>query len=52
MTRRGLRPILPAFALHFGLLPWHIDPEPPALTHGELEVFVDYFTRMVGDDDG
>lgn len=52
MTRRGLRSVLPALALNFGLMPWHIDPDPPVLTHDELTAFVDYFIRMIGDDDG
>lgn len=50
MTRRGLRKELPAFAFHFGILPWHLDPDPPVLTHGELEAFAEFYLRMVTDD--
>ena len=46
MTRRGLRPLLPAFAARFGIMPWHIDPIPPVLTRAELDVFVDYLTAQ------
>lgn len=50
MTRRGLRAVLPALAANYGILPWHIDPQPPVLTHGELEAFIDHFGRMVNHD--
>lgn len=49
MSRRGLRAQLPAFAKEFGILPWHIDPEPPVLTRGELEAFMDFYLRLNGD---
>jgi hypothetical protein len=39
MMRRQLREHLPALASRFGIMPWHIDPEPPMLTVGEAETF-------------
>lgn len=46
MTRRGLRQVLPALAMVYGILPWHIDPDPPVLTHGELEAFTDHYLTL------
>lgn len=46
MTRRGLRKALPALAMHYGVLPWHLDPEPPVLTRGEVQSFVDHYLKM------
>lgn len=38
MIRRQVRDMLPALAL-LGIMPWHIDPDPPVLTFGEMEAF-------------
>ncbi len=42
MSRRQLRQHLPALAHLYGVMPWHIDPDPPVLTNGELEAFMEW----------
>lgn len=46
MMRRHLRSLLPALARVFGIMPWHIDPDPPVLTFGELEEFAFFLEAM------
>ena len=41
MIRRQLRKALPALAHFYGIMPWHIDPDPPELTISELRVFLE-----------
>ena len=40
MIRRQLRKLLPALAHWYGIMPWHLHPDPAVLTFGELEEFV------------
>lgn len=50
MTRRELRELLPAFAHWFGVMPWHIEPDPPVLTSGEVETFADWLKNATTKD--
>lgn len=52
MTRRGLRPLLPAFAHWFGIMPWHIESDPPVLTVGETSAFIAWLTERLDQRDG